>query len=98
MREYPPVYKKGHATGDFTELHGILRLKGGFVGPGQGGMLHGCDLLPSERKGAHKGSSWKEMNFLEQLCDYEKMTGIKDSYRRPAVPTDSVPGRGRNGE
>lgn len=22
------------------------------------------------------------MKFLEELCDYEKKTGIKDSYRR----------------
>lgn len=29
----------------------------------------------------------KEMNSLEELCDYEEKTGIKESYRRPAVLT-----------
>lgn len=33
----------------------------------------------------------KEMNFSEELCDYEERTGVKDSCRRPAVLTDSVP-------
>lgn len=55
--------------------------------------------LSSERGRGHTGVLFeKEMNFLEDLCGFEEKTGIKDSYRRPAVLTDSVPGEKRQAE